>query len=83
MAMSESHYMEDPVQKFSSATLVEVVEGMQLDEQITSNKYYAETLLRKRHVKPRSLININNAQGVIMLSQMYVPPSSLYFCSME
>ena len=68
MAMSESHYMEDPVQKFSSATLVEVVEGMQLDEQITSNEYYAETVLRKRHVKPRSLININNVQEVIMLS---------------
>ena len=56
MAMSESHYMEDPVQKFSSATLVEVVEGMQLDEQITS------------FVKPRRLININNVQEVIMLS---------------
>ena len=68
MAVSESHYMEDPVQKFSSATLVEVVEGMQLDEQITSNKCYAEILLRQRHVKPRSLININNAQEVIMLS---------------
>ena len=66
--MSESHYMEDPVQKFSSATLVEVVEGMQLDEQITSNEYYAETLLKKSHAKPRSLININNAQEIIMLS---------------
>ena len=68
MALLESHYMEDLVQKFSSATLVEVVEGMQHDEQITSNEYYAETVLKKRLVKPRSLININNVQEVIMLS---------------
>ena len=68
MAVLESHYMEDPVQKFSSATLVEVVEGMQLDEQITSNEYYAETVLRKRYVKSMCLININNVQEVIMQS---------------